>query len=257
VPFVADGEVATEGGAEARTAGPALPEDLEEAAAAIRRGGQGGGASLASAGAAAAAGGGGAGAAASSATGLPANALEWVRSIGLGVYADKMRAAGLVRLELAARLTDDECRRIQATPAHRTKLLAASARLAERLRQRGRALPSSRGGDGAPAYTAATEIHYDSETGTFWGADGSVDVADGGGGGGASAGEQAGPAAGGGGGGKGGGKGGGRGGGGRGGRGGPPDEAQRRRNEANKAKVANHSRKAGAARKMQRGGFAP
>lgn len=88
----------------------------------------------------------------------------------------------------------------------------------------------------------SAQLHFDAETGEFW---------DEGGGSGEGAEVAAGAEGAHGGGGKGGGKGVGKGG------GRPSNPAlQRRRDEAQKAKVANHSRKAAAARKQQRaGGF--
>ena len=184
--------------------------------------------------------------------GLPANAIEWVRSIGLGQYAERMRHAGLVRLELAARIGEAECARLQMTPAHKTKLLASARRLGERLQQRGRAVPGSHGGGGGggkgeeEVYAAAAQIHYDAETGECFDEAGMMDMEDAHAeGGGASGGGQGAGAV--------------LGGVGSGGRGRPIDPAlQRRRNEASKARIANHSRKQGAARKQARsGGFVP
>ena len=219
-----------------------LADDLEEAAFVVRRGGHGTAfASAPSADAQSGGGGGGGGAARGGLAGLPANALEWVRSIGLGQYAEKMRAAGLVRLELAAQIGDAECDRLKATPAHRTKLLASAARLAERFKERGRPLPGQSGGGGGDVYAAAAQLHYDAETGTFWDEEGGH--ADEGGGGAPPAPGRTAPS---------GGSASGRPGGGA-----PINPAlARRRAEANKAKVANHSRKQAAARKQQKaGGF--
>ena len=158
--------------------------------------------------------------------------------------AEKMRAAGLVRLELAARLLKEDCTRIGASAPHRTKLLASASRLAERLKERGRGL-SKQGGAGGEVYAAAA-LHYDAETGTFWDEGGGQepvedDLAGGSAGpvpasarrGESSARAQQGKG------------------------GGPPPNAarQRARNETNKARVGNHSRKQGAARKQARGAF--
>jgi hypothetical protein len=142
------------------------------------------------------------------------------------------------------RSSDAECDRLQATPAHRTKLLASAARLASRLRERGRALPKS-GGGGGEVYAAAAQLHYDADSGTFWDEGGMAGAAaaDGGGDGGGEGVHH----------------GSGQGGGGQGGGGPRPPmnpALARRRTEANKAKVANHSRKQAAARKQHRaGGF--
>ena len=244
--------------AEARTTGPALQEDLEYAASTVRRGGQGIGASLWSGGGGGdgpggmPGGGGGGGSmpmpsssSSSSSSGLPANAIEWIRSIGLGQYAEKLRSSGLVRLELAARITEEECDKMKMTGSHKTKLLASAQRLGERLKERGRKLPGGSGGgggsgaaeQGGEVYAAAAQIHFDAETGQWW------DESGGGAEGGEVEGGGGGPSE-------------GRGGGGKGGGRGPINPAlARRRNEANKAKVANHSRKQGAARKFGKGGF--
>jgi hypothetical protein len=252
------------GDASSSTAPSIFAEDPEEAASLVRKGGTANRgfappstSESAPPGRGAAPGGGGGGGPGGGGSGLlphnlPQNAIEWVRSIGLGQYAEKMRAAGLLRLELAAVLTATELDRIGATPAHRTKLLASSSRLAARLKERGRTLPGGGGGGGGgaePVYAAAAQIHYDAESGTFWSEDGSVDHgADASG---AASGVQqphatgpvpssAGRT------GRGRGRGRGR------GQGQPlPEAAQRARNTANKAKVANHSRKAAAARKQQ------
>ena len=260
--------------AEGRTDGPALAEDMEDANQAVRRGGQGGSAAAAlfSSGGArsneldrSATESGSLGSSKASApavtsrqsSGLPSTALEWVRSIGLGQYVDAFRTAGFVRLEVAAKLADSDLTRLKITSVpHRTKLLASAARLAERLRERGRlSAPGVRGG-GAEAYTAATEIHYDAETGQFWGEDGSFDASStsiqdatfagqgtlstganvqGHKGKGASGKSGKGSGS---------------------GRPPPPVGVQRARAEANKARLGNHSRKQGAMRKQaQTGGF--
>ena len=143
---------------------------------------------------------------------------------------------------IRARRTDDGGR----LPTHpgeraaRTKLLASAAKLAERLRERGRGLTKPAGGAEGEVYAAAAQLHYDAETGTFWdegggqgadadGGDDGAPVAGGGGGGGGARPQKG---------------------------GGPPSAArQRARNEANKARVGNHSRKQGAARKQARGAF--
>ena len=235
--------------AEARMTGPALKEDLEEDSFAVRRGGQGTGAGFGAAGlmragdAPGGMGGGGMGgssAGGGAANGLPANALEWVRAIGLGQYAEKMQRAGIIRLELAAAIGDTECARLQTTPAHKTKLLASAARLATRLKERGRALPGA-GAAAGEVYASAAQLHYDAETGTFWD-EGGLGNDSGGGGGGGNGSEGAGR---------------GQAGGGSAAGARPPNPAlQRRRAEANKAKVGNHNRKQGADRKQQKaGGF--
>jgi hypothetical protein len=164
-----------------------------------------------------------------------------------------MHAKGIVRLELAARLTAEECDALGASAAHKTKLLASAARLMDRLRARGRAElgPGAAADGAAPVYAAAAQLHYDADTGEFW---------DEGGAGGAAREEyteEQGAAAGGKGGGRGGGRKGGGGGGGKGGRGkgegkgGPSADVQRRRAEQSKARLGNHSRKEGAARKQR------
>ena len=119
-------------------------------------------------------------------------------------------------------------------------------------------------------YTSATEIHYDAETGTFWGEDGSLDRAAAQGGS-LDSERRAGPvsdydgsgqssrrgAYGGRAGGVAGGRdavAGTRGGGGKGSGREPAPELLRRRNEQNKDKVANHSRKQQAMRKQARSG---
>ena len=255
--------------AEGRTAGPALQEDQEEASQAVRRGGQGGTSAAAvlfahdpaedagwrsgeapgttplsrqassAAGPGAVSSGNGGGVAP-----LPGTALEWVRAIGLGQYVDAFRAAGIIRLELAARLSVADVARLKIkTEAHKTKLIQSAARLAERLAQRGRLPPPGSRVATEEVYAAAAQLHYDAETGEFWDEGGSMDAAVGDSvaaqGGGSAAG-------GGGGGGGGGGKGGGR----------PPlpVAVQRSRAEANKARLGNHSRKQGAARKQARAG---
>ncbi len=244
--------------AEGRTAGPALHEDQEEANQAVRRGGQGGSSAaavlFAGSGAGGGAGAGGSGMPSAGAGGsgsgagagsvpLPATALEWVRSIGLGQYVESLRAAGIVRLELAAKLSEPDVARLKIrTEAHKTKLLQSAARLAERLTQRGRLPPPGSRAATEEVYAAAAQIHYDAETGQFWDEGGSLNAAPDAGAEGAGKGGAAG------GGGSSGGKGAAR----------PPPAlgVQRARAEANKAKLANHSRKQGAARKQARaGGF--
>ena len=169
--------------------------------------------------------------------GLPANAIEWVRSIGLGQYAERMRHAGLVRLELAARIGEAECARLQMTPAHKTKLLASARRLGERLQQRAAQCPARTAAAAAARGRRCTRRpprsirRRDGRMLRRGGDDGHGGCAEGGGasGGGQGAERRAGwsgigrarPA-------------------------GRP-ALQRRRNEASKARIANHSRKQGAA----------
>jgi len=104
---------------------------------------------------------------------MPANALEWARAMGLGQYAEAMRAAGIIRLELAARLSEADISRFGVLPRHRERFLGATARLADRLRKRGRHVPIAT--TDTSGYAAASAIHYDNETGQFWGEDGSFD----------------------------------------------------------------------------------
>ncbi|KAL1500105.1 hypothetical protein AB1Y20_012778 [Prymnesium parvum] len=107
----------------------------------------------------------GAAARADGGSGLPSNAMEWVRSIGLGQYAEALRAAGFVRLELAANLTREDCNRINIHSSHQQKLLSSATLLGNRLRKLGR------GHDRKlmeAAYAPETILHYDEETGTYW-----------------------------------------------------------------------------------------
>jgi len=105
---------------------------------------------------------------------LPTTSMEWIRAIGLGQYAQAMRNAGMVRLELASRLTETDCDRLGIAAAHRSKLLAAADNLAKRLQKHGRDIQAA--APDASGYASATAIHYDAETGTFWGEDGSTDM---------------------------------------------------------------------------------
>ena len=75
-----------------------------------------------------------------------------------------LQARGIVRLELAARLEEDDWARLGATPAHMTRLVLASKSLLERLLKTGRKVPT----DAQPSYAPAAMIHYDDETGEFY-----------------------------------------------------------------------------------------
>ena len=101
--------------------------------------------------------------------------MEWVAAIGLGQYADALRSAGIARLPLAARLTAADCDRAGIKGAHQQRLLAAAARLAERLQRAGKALPTD-ADDDPSGYARAAMIRYDDESGTWYGDDGSVDA---------------------------------------------------------------------------------
>ena len=113
--------------------------------------------------------------AAADAASLPRTAMEWVAAIGLGQYADALRSAGIARLPLAARLTAADCDRAGIKGAHQQRLLAAAARLAERLQRAGKALPTD-ADDDPSGYARAAMIRYDDESGTWYGDDGSVDA---------------------------------------------------------------------------------
>mmetsp|Transcript_10657 Transcript_10657/g.20615 ORF Transcript_10657/g.20615 Transcript_10657/m.20615 type:complete len:893 (-) Transcript_10657:365-3043(-) len=106
-----------------------------------------------------------------SAADLPTTAPEWVRAIGLGQYAEAFRAKGILRLEIAATLTVDDLERMHVMEKHRGKLLSSAARLGERLKKRGKTLPSLDQAD-TSGYAQVSAIHYDEETGDFWGEDG-------------------------------------------------------------------------------------
>lgn len=100
---------------------------------------------------------------------LPHTALEWLRAIGMAQYEGAMRAHGMIRLELAAALTEQDCARLNVAPRHKERLLASAGLLAKRLEARGRKVP--RGGQTAvdtSGYAAAQALHYDEETGEFW-----------------------------------------------------------------------------------------
>lgn len=75
-----------------------------------------------------------------------------------------MQARGIVRLELVARLEEDDWARLGATPAHMTRLALASRSLHERLLKAGRKVPTN----AQPSYAPAAMIHYDDETGEFY-----------------------------------------------------------------------------------------
>jgi hypothetical protein len=180
---------------------------------------------------------------------LPHTALEWLRAIGLAQYEGAMRAHGMVRLQLAAALTEEDCARLKVAPRHKEKLLASAGLLAKRLEARGRKIP--RGGHAAvdtSGYAAAQALHYDEETGEFWheaGELGPVDEAEAAqptrseGGRAPGAGTSRPPLT----------SGRGRGAAGGGGMSKEQLARQRDRKEQNKAKTANHNRKAQAARK--------
>lgn len=109
---------------------------------------------------------------------LPRNALEWVRAIGLGQYEASLRRRGVVRLELAARIAPEDCERLGVSPRHADKLVSHARVLATRLEraglQKAGKVPLDQSG-----YEAAGSIHFDEETGTWWGEDGSIDAASG------------------------------------------------------------------------------
>mmetsp|Transcript_23216 Transcript_23216/g.53701 ORF Transcript_23216/g.53701 Transcript_23216/m.53701 type:complete len:186 (-) Transcript_23216:229-786(-) len=166
---------------------------------------------------------------------MPSNALEWVRAIGLGRYAEAMRAAGIVRLEVAARITADDIKRLGVSARDAQKLLGSAQKLKGRLTTRGKLGTIPDASLDTSGYSTAMAIHYDNQTGEFWGEDGSTENSfnappaviggDGGGSGGVEGSA-------------------------------PPAqqkkqsaERQRARNEQNKARVANHNRKARAYRK--------
>jgi hypothetical protein len=99
---------------------------------------------------------------------LPHTALEWLRAIGLGQYETAMRAHGMVRLELAAALTENDCARLNVAPRHREKLLGSANLLAKRLEARGRRVPRGQAAVDTSGYAAVQALHYDEETGEFW-----------------------------------------------------------------------------------------
>ena len=75
-----------------------------------------------------------------------------------------LQARGIVRLELAARLEENDWARLGATPAHMTRLALASRSLHERLLKAGRKVPTN----AQPSYAPAAMVHYDDETGEFY-----------------------------------------------------------------------------------------
>mmetsp|Transcript_4129 Transcript_4129/g.13257 ORF Transcript_4129/g.13257 Transcript_4129/m.13257 type:complete len:492 (-) Transcript_4129:123-1598(-) len=180
---------------------------------------------------------------------LPRTAAEWLRAIGLQQYEAAARSHGILRIELAAALTDADCERLKVAPRDRTRLLSSAALLAKRLEARGKRVPRSGAADTSGGYAAVYEelsaAEEMEELGDDAGAGAATARSGGGGGGDGGAGSRR--------------DGGGGGGGGSGGGGtpkparGPPSREQvskdRVRKEQNKAKAANHNRKQQAARK--------
>jgi len=182
---------------------------------------------------------------------LPRTAAEWLRAIGLQQYEAAARSHGILRIELAAALTDADCERLKVAPRDRTRLLSSAALLAKRLEARGKRVPRSGAADTSGGYAAVYEelsaAEEMEELGDDAGALAGAATARSGGGGGGDGGDGSRRG------------GGGGGGGGSGGGGtpkparGPPSREQvskdRVRKEQNKAKAANHNRKQQAARK--------
>ena len=106
---------------------------------------------------------------------LPRSAVEWVQAIGLGRYENSFRAHGINRIELAARITPDDCKRLGISAGDADKLVSSAQRLSTRLAKSGRMGYSTAPLDQS-GYEAASAIHYDEDAGVWWGEDGSMEA---------------------------------------------------------------------------------